>query len=202
MFLEGDAILLFLIGIGYYFADGSLRVRKGFLVQSMSDQSETGSEISYSSDIELEYRIEAQLGELDEVRSFMSDENHLYAVAVEVVRNKRMILVYEVEPGVNLLWIFQSLDPAIWRDAMWTNNDHVVGAAESVRETEQTVLVTEEVVGHRILKLLTYDEDEENWRVFLVLHSVTDNDTSDGAADDSTSDSRITSPCLSDESDS
>ncbi len=198
----GDAILSFLIGSGYYFADGSLRVRKGFLVQSMSDQSETGSEISYSSDIELEYRIEAQLGELDEVRSFVSDENHLYAVAVEVVRNKRMILVYEVEPGVNLLWIFQSLDPAIWRDAMWTNNEHVVGAAESVRETERTVLVTEEVVGHRILKFLTYDEDEENWRVFLVLHSVTDNDTSDGAADDSTSDSRMPSPCLSDESDS
>jgi hypothetical protein len=202
LFLVDGAILSFLTGSGYYFSGGSLKVRNNFLVHSMSDPSETGSEVSDSSDVELEYRIEAQLGELDEVQSFVSDENHLYAVAVEVVHNKRMILVYEVEPEVNLLWIFQSLDPAIWGNAMWTNNEHVVGAAESVRETEQTVLVTEEVAGHRILKFLTYDGDEEDWRVFLVLHSVTDNDTSDGAADDSTSDSQMPSPCLSDESDS
>jgi hypothetical protein len=150
----------------------------------------------------LEYRIEALLGELDEVQSFVSDENHLYAVAVEIVHNKQMILVYEVEPVVNLLWIFRSLDPAIWGDAMWANNEHVVGAAESVRESEQAVLVMEEVAGHIVLKFLAYEEDGEDWRVFLVLHSVTDNDTSDGAADDSTSDSQMSSPCLSDESDS
>ncbi len=187
---------------GYYFASGSLRVQKGFLVHSMSDQSETGSETVDDSDIALEYHIEALLEELDEVRSFVSNENHLYAVAIEIVHNKRMILVYEVEPEVDLLWIFRSVDPAIWGDAMWANNEHVVKAAESVRETEQTVLVMEEVSGHRILKFLAYDEDEKNWRVFLVLHSVSDNDTANVAADDSTSDSQMPSPCLSEDSDS
>ncbi len=187
---------------GYYFASGSLRVQKGFLVHSMSVHSETGGETADDSDIALEYHIEALLGELDEVRSFVSNENHLYAVAIETVHNKRMILVYEVEPEVDLLWIFRSVDPAIWGDAMWANNEHVVGAAESVRETEQTVLVTEEVSGHRILKFLAYDEDEKDWRVFLVLHSVSDNDTANGAADDSTSDSQVPSPCLSEDSDS
>jgi hypothetical protein len=186
---------------GDYFAGGSLRFRISFFVHSMSDQSKTGSEIADDSDIEVEYHIEALLGELDEVRSFVLDENHLYAAAVEIVHNKRMILVYEVEPVVNLLWIFWLLDPAIWGDAMWANNEHVVGAAESVRESEQAVLVTEEAAGHRILKLLTYDEESEDWRFFFVLYSVADNDTSDGAADDSSSDSQMSSPCLSDESD-
>jgi hypothetical protein len=196
-----DNIVSFLLDSGYHFAGGSLRVQSGFLVHSMSDQSETGSETADDSDIALEYRIEALLGELDEVRSFVSNENHLYAVALEIVHDKRMILVYEVEPEVNLLWIFRSVDPSIWGDAMWANNEHVVGAAESVRETEQAVLVTEEVSGHRILKCLAYDEDEKDWRVFLVLHSVADNDTANGA-DDSTSDSQMPSPCLSDDSDS
>ena len=197
-----DANLSLLTGNGHYIPGGSLRALKSFLVHSMSDQSETESESTDASSIELEYHIEALLGELEEVQSFVSDESHLYAVAIEVVHDKRMILVYEVEPGVNLLWIFRSLDPAIWGDAMWANNEHVVGAAESVRETEQAVLVTEEVSGHRILKFLAYDEDEKNWRVFLVLHSVSDNDTANVAADDSTSDSQMPSPCLSEDSDS
>ena len=68
-----DTIVSFLMDSGYYIASGSLRVRKGFLVHSMSDQSETGSETADDSDIALEYHIEAQLGELDEVRSFVSN---------------------------------------------------------------------------------------------------------------------------------
>jgi hypothetical protein len=187
---------------GDCFAGSSLSGRKGCLVHKMSHQNEAGSESANGSDFELEYRIEALLGELDEVRSFVSDESHLYAVAVEIVHSVRMILVYEVKPVVNLLWIFRSLDPAIWGEAMWANNEHVIGAAESVRESEQAVLVTEEFARHRVLKFLTYDEDEGDWRVYLLLRSVTDNDVSGSTSDEGSSDSQMPSPCLSDETDS
>lgn len=83
---------------------------------------------------------------------------------------------------------------------MWANNEYVIGAAESVRESEQAVLVTEEVGGLRILKFLSYAVDELDWRVFLVLRSETDDDASGGASADSSYNSQISSPCLSDES--
>jgi hypothetical protein len=165
----------------------------------MSDQDETGSVVADDADTDPQYHIEALLGELEEVRYFVSDGDHRYAVAVENVNSVQMILVYEVEPEMNLLWVFRSLDSAIWGNAMWANNENVIGTVESVRESEQAVLVTEEVDGHQVLKFLIYDVDEEDWRIFLVLHSVTDDDASGGASADSSYYSQMSSPCLSDE---
>ncbi len=183
-------------------SEGSkLRVLKRSIVCSMSDPEEAGGVIADGANID-QYHIGAVLGELEEVRYFVSDEDHLYAVAVENVHRLQMILVYEVEPVVSLLWVFRSVDPAIWGSAMWTNNENVVGAAESVRESEQAVLVTEEFSGHRVLKFLTFDVDEGDWRVFLVLSSVPDDDVSVGASDEGSSFSQVSSPCLSDEADS
>ncbi len=165
----------------------------------MSDQDETGSVVADDANVDSQYNIEALLGELQEVRRFVSVEDHRYVVAVEDVNSMQMILIYEVESEVNLLWVFRSLDSAIWGNAMWANNEFVTGAAESVREGEQAVLVTEEVGGLRILKILSYDVDELDWRVFLVLHSETDDDASGGASADSSYYSQMSSPCLSDE---
>lgn len=168
----------------------------------MSDQDETGGVVVDDANADWPYNIEALLGELLEVRYFVSDEDHHYAVAVEDVNSMQMILIYEVEPEVNLLWIFRSLDSAIWGNAMWANNEYVIGAAESVRESEQVVLVTEEVDGLRVLKFLSYDADELDWHVFLVLNSEADGDASGGASADSSYNTQISSPCLSDESES
>lgn len=64
----------------------------------MSDQDETGSVVVDDANVDSQYNIEALLGELQEVRSFVSDEDHRYAVAVEDVNSMQMILIYEVEP--------------------------------------------------------------------------------------------------------
>ncbi len=64
----------------------------------MSDQDETGSVVVDDANVDSQYNIEALLGELQEVQSFVSDEDHRYAVAVEDVNSMQMILIYEVEP--------------------------------------------------------------------------------------------------------
>ena len=39
------------------------------------------------------------------------------------------------------------------------------------QQAERAILVTEECACCRVLKLLTFDEELEDWRVFLVLHA-------------------------------
>jgi hypothetical protein len=109
-------------------------------------------------------------GDLEEIRYYVTDEDDVYAVVIEKVNDDQLTLIYDMDTDKNLLWVFRSLDSSLWGDAMWENNEGVVDVAESLRESEHVLLVTEDVAHHRFLKLLRCDNNIEDWRVFLVLH--------------------------------
>jgi hypothetical protein len=97
-------------------------------------------------------------------------------------------LVYELDPFVRLLWVFRSIDSAIWGDAMWLNNEDVVDVSGVVGEEDiETLLVTESLNGLHVLRFLTKDSDVNEWRVYLMLHE-DENEDSDSVTDESGSD--------------
>jgi hypothetical protein len=136
----------------------------------MSDQSEDDSIGSDTGDGAAD-AFDPLFGEIEEVRYFVTDEDEPYTVVIENVNEVRLTVIYELTPDRGVAWIFRSVDAAMWGDAMWANNEDVVDVAESAREAERAVLVTEECARCRVLKLLTFDEELEEWQVFLVLHA-------------------------------
>lgn len=145
---------------------------------------------------------EPLFGSLEEVRYFVTNDDVPYAVVKENVGDIRLTLIYEL-PDRGLVWVFRSLDSAQWGEALWAENEGVTDVAESERETERALLVTEEIVPWRVLKLLTFDEDLEEWRVFLVLHTELSSDEDETVESDlDGEDSQVSDPSLSVESES
>lgn len=149
------------------------------------------------------HEFEPLFGQLDEVRYFVTDDDVPYAVVIKTVNEIRLTLIYEMIPDRGLAWVFRSLDSAEWGDALWAENDGVIDVAESARESERAVLVVEDLAPYRVLKLLIFDEDLEEWRVFLVLHSELSIGEGDTLGSDSgDGGSHVSDPSLSVESDS
>lgn len=140
-------------------------------MEDMSDRIEDDSSGADTGDDGATDTFDPSFGEIEEVRYFVTDEDEPYAVVIESVNEVRLTIIYEVTPDRGVAWIFRSVDSGMWGEAMWVNNEDVVDVAESAREAERAVLVTEECAHIRVLKLLTFDEELEDWRVFLVLHA-------------------------------
>ena len=85
---------------------------------------------------------------------------------------------------------------------MWANNEGVFDVAESAREMDRTLMVAEDVAPYRVLKLLMFDEDLSEWKVFLILRVELSVDEIDSSQSDSIDGaSHLSDPSLSVESD-
>jgi hypothetical protein len=109
------------------------------------------------------------------VRACVRPPEHIYygPLVVDILTEGETChvnLVYEVDPDVCLLWVFRSIDAAVWGDAMWENNENVVDVAEVIGEDREMLLVMENINDVHMLKFLTHDTDVREWRVYLMLH--------------------------------
>ncbi len=143
-------------------------------------------------------------GQIVDVHYGVSNDDEAYAIVIEQVENVRVTLVYDVEPGRGLLWVFRSIDSSVWGDTMWQDNEDVIDVAEGLDDDVNMLLVTEEAFHRRVLKLLIYDDDVSEWRADLVLYVVLSG-SEGGSASDSVDGSSIMSsaegePPLSDDS--
>lgn len=148
------------------------------------------------------HEFEPLFGDLEGMQYYWTDDDVQYAVVVESAGEDRLTLIYELSPEQGLVWVFRSLDASLWGDAMWANNKGVFDVAESAREMDRTLMVAEDVAPYRLLKLLTFDEDLAEWKVFLILRmelSVDENDSSRSDSIDGAS--HLSDPSLSVESD-
>ncbi len=129
------------------------------------DSGYVDSESDYTAVFELVF------GDIVDVRYYHSIDNESYAVVKEEIGTGYVNLVYELDPLIRLLWVFRTIDSAVWGDAMWLNNEDVVDVSGVVGEEDvETLLVTESINGMHVLNFLTKDSDVNEWRVYLMLH--------------------------------
>jgi hypothetical protein len=68
-----------------------------------------------------------------------------------------------------LLWVFRSIDAAIWGSKMWANNEHAIDVSEAVIGEGKHIVVTKLMSSHHVLKFLSFNEDLGEWRVMFDL---------------------------------
>ncbi len=140
------------------------------IVSEMSDSSSSNEMESVDIASDAPRIFELVFGTVIDTQYYISPDGERYAVVVEEGDTCHLTIVYNVEPVVRLLWVFRSVDSALWGDAMWADNEHVIDVAEVIGEETEALLVTENVNGIYMLKFLTHDVDVDEWRVYLILH--------------------------------
>jgi hypothetical protein len=126
----------------------------------MSERDEEDDSDLCGHGVESPHVFDPLFGDIEDVRYCVSNEDNPYAVVIEIVQMNRLMLIYEVNPEIELLWVFHSIEASLWGGAMWANNDDMIDVAKVVGEDVRALLVTEEAKHQRILKLLTYDAQE------------------------------------------
>lgn len=140
------------------------------IVSKMTDSSSSSDIESVDTVSEIGIIFDSVFGTVLDIQYYMSSDSERYAVVIEEGGTCEMMLVYGIDPVVHLLWVFRSIESAVWGDVMWADNENVIDVAEAIGEDTEIVLVTENVNGMYVLKFLTHDVDVEEWRVYLLLH--------------------------------
>jgi hypothetical protein len=113
--------------------------------------------------------IQAVFGEVIDMR-FDTVDNVLYGVVCERRDEDEWVLIYAARVfGFERLWTFWAVDRDYWTNTMRILDDNVVGVAETEHDGGGTLVVTQEVDTLRNVMVFRFDEETDEWSLYLVL---------------------------------